>query len=144
MSHKSEAEFGRALDKGLTLLGYDIHNIQTPTTERGCPDRYLQRGTFSGWIELKNEHCDIKVCEQVVKYREGQQAWLHRHYKAGGIGITGIAGKDGYLFFLHQRVLVHKIYKWESEPQLFISHLYFETLDSWLQQFKPGMSKVIW
>lgn len=134
MLYKSEAAFGHAVDEALRSKGYDVHNIQTPTTERGCPDRYIQKDRLSAWIELKkvNGHVNETL---IVPYREGQQAWLYRHHKHGGRGFTMIAGVDGILIFLNKEVLEGKMYRQGCRPQLIISHLYSTTLDKWLQTF---------
>jgi len=135
MSYKSEAAFGHALDSAMSTVGYDVHNIQTPSTERGCPDRFLQKGSLSAWIELKNVHYSIRTPEVLIPYRPGQQKWLYLLWKHGGRGFTAVAGEDGILIFQSKEVLVDKLYRQGSRPQLIVSHLYKDTIDKWLQTF---------
>lgn len=136
MSYKNEAKFGKALDPMLMAAGYDVHNIQTPTTESGCPDRYIQKGSLSAWIELKNIKTSVKAPTILIPYRPGQQGWLHIHYKHGGKGFTAIAGSDGILFIFNNKVYLEKEYTQGASPQLYVSRLYKDTIDSWLQTFK--------
>lgn len=138
MSYRNEAAFGHALDIAMEERNYDIHNIQTPTTERGCPDRYLQKGKLSCWIELKNVRYSVRTPEVIIPYRPGQQKWLYKHHKHGGKGFTAIAGEDGILVFRNMGILKDKIYKQGLWPQLIMSHLYSKTLDDWLQGFTVG------
>lgn len=130
MPYKSEAAFGHDLDDVLKAEGWDVHNIQTPTTERGCPDRFMQNH-IGVWIELKNMHTSIKGSVK-VDYRPGQQAWLYKHYKHGGLGFTMIAGSDGFLIYQQRGILRDRVYTQGKWPQLYMSHLYGKTLSKWL------------
>jgi len=135
MAYPSEAKFGHALDEALRTKGYDVHNIQTPTTERGCPDRFVQKGGLSAWIELKNIHTSVKHYQLPIPYRPGQQAWLFRNHKHGGRSFTAIAGEDGILFFKNEGILQDKVYIRGKWPELFVSHIYSKTIDEWLMSF---------
>lgn len=135
MSYRNEAAFGHKLDEALESKGYGVHNIQTPTTQRGCPDRYIQKDRLSAWIELKNIRTSIREASVSIPYKEGQQAWLYKHFKHGGRSFTAIAGSDGILFIKNEKVLPGKIYHQGEFRQLIVSHLYSATIDEWLQQF---------
>ena len=131
---KNEAAFGHAFDDALEAEGWDVHNIQTPTTERGCPDRFIQN-RIGLWIELKNIKVSIKTPMVYIPYRPGQQSWLYKHYKHGGLGFTMTAGEDGFLLFKNLGILSGKIYQHGKWPELIMSHLYSKTLSDWLLQW---------
>lgn len=146
MSYRSENVFGKDWDQGMTIKGWEVHNIQTPTTERGCPDRYMQKDHSSIWVELKNVHEPVNTPTVDVPYREGQQSWLYTHYSHGGLGFTAIAGSNGILVFRNTSVYRGKIYRFGESPQLYVTRFYSETISEWLSTFKVGVKdgKVGW
>jgi hypothetical protein len=138
MSYNSESAFGKEWDKGMEKQGWIVHNIQTPTTERGCPDRFMQRAHSSIWVELKNVREPVNTPVIEIPYRDGQQSWLYEHYRHGGLGFTAVAGSNGILVFRNTSVYRNKVYRWGESPQIYVTRLYSETISEWLATFKVG------
>jgi len=134
MPYKNESSFGKEFDLGMIKEGWDIHNIQTPTTERGCPDRFAQN-RIGIWVELKNIFKSVNTPEVYIPYRPGQQSWLYKHWQHGGLSFTAIAGDDGILIIKNQGILRDKIYQQGKWPQLNVSHLYSRTISDWFLVF---------
>ena len=135
MSYRNEAAFGHKLDEALRGKGYGVHNIQSPTTERGIPHRFVQKDRLSAWIELKNIRTSIREAIVSIPYKEGQQKWLYQHFQNGGRSFTAIAGSDGILVIKNEKILPGKLYHQGEFRKLVMSHLYSATLDEWLQTF---------
>ena len=86
-SYSSEAAFSKALCGSLTKRGIFHQRIETGETGRGVPDIYAIVPLLGPvWIELKRSKT---VCPETgmvkVAWRPGQQGWMIKQWKAGGI-----------------------------------------------------------
>ena len=86
--YRSEGAFCQALLRSWKNrnLGYKITRIESPTTEKGIPDLFVETRDYSYWIELKREWTNFWSSSPLldIGWREGQQTWMLEKYIASG------------------------------------------------------------
>jgi len=91
--YKNEMDFRKTLCKELRSLGWFIQSVEVGAINRGVPDLFMIKKGVSHWVELKNSKTSFNPYWH-IDFREGQQAWLRRHYTHGGHSVVIEAGKE--------------------------------------------------
>ena len=87
-------EFRKELCKELRRLGWFIQSVEVGAINRGVPDLFMIKKGISHWVELKNSRTATFKDQWHIDFREGQQAWLRKHYTHGGHSVVIEAGKE--------------------------------------------------
>lgn len=107
--YKNEMEFRKTLCTELRKLGWFIQSVEVGSINRGVPDLFMIKKGISHWVELKNNNKAEYKKEWHIDFREGQQAWLRKHYTHGGHSVVIEAGKDQMVIHFFSAIIVDNI-----------------------------------
>ena len=102
--YKNEAVFRGALVTVLRNKGWEVQPIEVGGINCGVPDLYMIKNGVEIWAELKNMYQCAKNL-LTIDFRKGQQAWLYRHAKQGGISAVIIATSDWIVVHRYRELL---------------------------------------